>query len=109
VAFGVGGAGIATGLVTGILALGIRSDLLAECPDLKCRPDTSEEEQRLEDDRSRYRTLGTVSGIGFGVGIAGAAAGLALLLTEDEPKATESSRLFVPYVGPNDIGVRGSF
>lgn len=109
VAFGAGGVGLATGIVTGILALSTRSDILAGCPDLKCSPTNDAEYARYEDDRSRYRLLGTVSGVGFGVAIAGAATGIALLLTEgDGASSTEQARI-TPIIGPRGLGLQGSF
>lgn len=109
VAFGVGGAALATGIVTGILALGTRSDILSSCPDLKCSPRTSDQKRRLEDDAKRYRTLGTISGIGFGLGVAGAAAGVALLLTGDSASDQGSTAAVAPYLSPDSFGVQGSF
>jgi hypothetical protein len=108
-AFGVGGAGLALGIVTGILALGARSDVQAKCPDLECHPADAAEKKRFEDDASRYHTLGTISGIGFGVGIAGALGGAALLLMNDGGKRQRSGRALHPYVGVDGAGVFGSF
>ncbi len=59
---------------------------------------------------SSYRTMGTLSGIGFGVGLAGAATGVVLLVTG--PKRAEAPRTgltLVPVVGPTHVGVTGRF
>lgn len=109
-AFGVSGVGIATGIITGIIALGKRSDIASECPDLKCDPRSAREKKRLEDDASTYRTWGTISGVGFGIGVAGAAAGLTLLfMNQDETPHAGSERAIRPYVSPTGVGVLGSF
>jgi hypothetical protein len=112
VAFGAGAAGMVTGAVTGILALGVRSDIEGDCPGLICAPTTPEQRTYFETQRDKYHLLGTVSGIGFGVGIAGAAAGTALLLmqsSKDSPSAAGAAARLEPYVGWGSLGVSGSF
>lgn len=69
VAFGVGGAGLVTGTVAGILALGAAGTAHDGCPNQVC---TSQESV---DAASRAKALGLVSTIGFGVGVLGVAAG----------------------------------
>jgi hypothetical protein len=109
-AFGAGGVGLVVGSVTGALALGARSDLKSQCkgPDGRCRPTSLEEKRRMDGDVSRYRTLGTLSGIGFGIGVAGAATGVVLLLT-GKPKSETTALPFVPLIGPGTVGVEGRF
>jgi hypothetical protein len=107
-AFGAGGLGLVVGSVTGALALGAHSDLDAQCSGDICRPKTDEEKRRMEGDRRRYRTLGTLSGVGFGVGIAGAAAGVVLLLTNQKSEDPATAGV-VPEVGLGTVGVRGRF
>jgi hypothetical protein len=102
-AFGVGAAGLTFGTITGIIALGKHGDLADRCPNDRCPRDQ-------EDELSSYHTMGTLSGIGFGVGLAGAATGVVLLLTN--PKRSEEPRTgvtLVPVVGPDSIGVTGRF
>lgn len=105
VALGVGGVGIVVGSVTGILALNKRSDLTAAgCADGRCPA-------YLQPEIDSYHTFSWVSGISFGVGLAGAATGLVLLLTEGGGgSAAESTpaRLQL-YAGPGEAGVRGAF
>jgi hypothetical protein len=107
-AFGAGAVGIVVGSITGVLALGVRSDLAKDCPEGSCPARTETESSLYHDKISRYHTLGTISGIGFGVGIAGAGAGLYLLLTSgrSEPAKTGSVQ---PFVGPGTLGVQGTF
>jgi hypothetical protein len=106
IAFGVGGAGLAVGAVTGVMFLNVRNDLADSCPNGKCNPASEEEETRLEEDVSQYHTLGTISGIAFGVGLAGAATGVVLLLTT--PKAGPGQATGItPVIGPSYLGIRG--
>jgi len=102
VLWGVGGAGIALGAVTGVLFLSKKSDLDGKCPSGKCP-----ENLNLQSDIDRYHLYGILSPAGFGVGLAAAAAGTALLFVgSDEP----SGQAFVqPYVGPGSIGAYGRF
>jgi hypothetical protein len=106
IALGVGGAGLAVGSVTGIMALGKHSDLADECPSSTCTPANAAEEARLEDELSEYRTLGTISGIGFAVGVAGIGTGLVLLLTQPKTESPPTARI-TPLIGPGFVGVRG--
>lgn len=110
VALGVSGVGLATGIVTGILALGKRSDIASECPDLKCDPQSQREKDRLEDEASSYRTLGTISGVGFGLGVAAGGVGVALLLMDQNNDPSDGDEASVrPYVTPTSVGVLGRF
>lgn len=106
IAFGIGGAGLAVGAVTGVMALNVRGDLEDACPTGTCNPTSAEEEARLEDDLSEYHTLGTISGIGFGVGLAGAATGVVLLLTTPKSETPSAARI-TPVIGPGYVGIRG--
>jgi hypothetical protein len=107
IAFGIGGAGLAVGGVTGVMALGVRSDLADLCPSGECRPRDESEQARMQDDRSEYHTLGTVSGIGFGVGLAGVATGVVLLLTSPKAEVNANATSLTPVLGPGYVGIRG--
>jgi hypothetical protein len=107
IALGVGGAGLAVGAVTGIMALGVHSDLSESCPSGTCHPDNPDEAARMEDDLSEYHTLGTISGIGFGVGLAGAVTGVVLLFTAPDVITTEDTASVTPVLGPGFVGIRG--
>ncbi|HEX7453409.1 MAG TPA: hypothetical protein VF294_14040 [Polyangiaceae bacterium] len=105
VAFGVGGVGLLVGGVTGALALGKRSTLSNVChSNGDCR---SQDASTL----SSYHTFGTISGIGFGVGLAGVGAGVALWLMNRDaaPAPAEHSLVIKPYVGVASVGALGSF
>jgi len=109
VSFAVSGVGVALGATTGILWLNARSDIKAACGGLDCQPQNETERARLEDDKRRYDTFGTLSVIGFGVGIAGAATGVALLLTQPDAEPVAKGVAVRAYVGPGVLGLRGAF
>jgi hypothetical protein len=103
IAFGLGGAGVVAGGVTGGLALRKRSDLKAECRGELCPSSSSKK-------ISTYHLYGTVSPIAFGVGVVGLGTGLVLLLTEpnaeDHASAGPSVR---PLLGLGLLGAEGTF
>jgi len=105
IAFGIGGAGLIVGGITGGLALSKAAD----------RPNKVCESQS---DLDSAKTMATVSTIGFGVGIAGVAAGTIMLLTgngSSEKAATvtkprTAAKLELqPWFGLSSVGVTGSF
>ena len=103
VALGVGAAGIVAGSVTGIIALKKRSDLAEVCPGGRCPT-----AQQPEIDS--YHRWSWISGISFGVGLAGAAAGLVLLLTDDGGASAQSAPASVQlYAGLGEAGIKGEF
>jgi hypothetical protein len=104
VAFGVGGAGLVVGGVTGAMALSKRSQLSSACNSAgKC---PSDEGRTL----SSYHSLGTVSGVGFAVGVAGVGAGVALWLLNRNTEPTPAQGLVVhPFLGIGSVGAMGSF
>jgi len=112
VAFGVGGAGLVVGSITGLLALGKAGDLKDKCPDGSC-PAT---EQSNVDS---YKTMGTISTIGFIVAGVGGIAGAVLLFTSPKETASVARSRFAtvptkgvtmtPYLGVTSAGVSGSF
>lgn len=115
VAFGVGGAGLAVGAVFGLLALGKKGDLDDSCKDKVC-PSNAQ-----QDTIDSGKTLGTVSTIGFAVGIVGAGVGMVLLLTSRSPSTATATTLHnplrvrvggarvEPLVGAGQLGVLGAF
>jgi hypothetical protein len=102
VLLGVGGAGLLTGTITGLLAISKKNDL--ECRNDRCPPDQ-------HDTLDSARTMALVSTIGFGVGIAGGAAGTVLLLMGGKEATTAhvGSVTAQPFVAANAVGVVGSF
>jgi hypothetical protein len=103
VLLGVGAAGLVTGGVTGVMALGKKNDL--DCPDKECPPGTQ------QDNLDSAKTLALVSTIGFGVGIAGAVVGTILLVSGGKSESPQTATLprTRPYVRGNTIGLEGSF
>lgn len=105
------GVGVAFGATTGILWLNARSDIKAACGGLDCQPHSDAEKASLDADKRRYDTFGTLSVVGFGVGLVGAATGVTLLLTQPKESA-EAQALpasIHAYVGPGSFGVYGAF
>lgn len=111
IAFGVGGAGLLVGTITGVLSISKVGDLDEKCPDYRCTP----AEQSLIDEAG---TLGNVSTVGFVIGGVGVAAGVVLLLwrpgadAEDEDDGDAEIAAVVnvaPWFGPGAFGVKGRF
>jgi hypothetical protein len=102
VAFGVGGAGLVFGAITGIVAIGKHSTLSDECKGGTCNGTTA------QNDLSSYHTMGTLSTVGFIIAGVGAAAGVVLLVTE--PKSAPTTGLHVvPTIGLGSVGASGTF
>jgi hypothetical protein len=103
---GLGGAGVVVGSVTGLLAMSKKGDL--NCPQDQCPPT---EKNKLDS----AQTMANVSTITFGVGLASAAVGTILLLTNSggsekaqgtvKPKAASVT----PWLGWKSAGVSGEF
>lgn len=105
VAFGVGGAGLLVGAITGFIALGKHSDLNDACPGGTCPNDK-------QSDVDSYKTMGTISTVGFIVAGVGAAAGAVLWFTAPKETAKNGSSHWAtvsPYLGPGSAGVAGRF
>jgi hypothetical protein len=105
VLLGTGVVGVATGSITGAMALSKKGDL--DCPQNQC---TGSEQDKLHS----ARTMALISTIGFAVGIPAAAVGTVLLITSgSSPKSAKAkpARRFAasPYVGPTSAGVTGTF
>jgi hypothetical protein len=105
VALALGGAGIITGTVTGVIALGKRSDLddNPDCRDGKCLPST-------KSDVDSFRTMRTVSSIGFIAGGVCAGAGVVLLLTNKSSKQGERTTPGMAlHLAPSNVSLTGTF
>lgn len=98
-ALGVGGASLVVGGVTGLMAVGKHATLDDECASGRCPPG-----QR--DTLDSYRTLGTISTVGFVAGAALAGAGAYLLITAPKRAEGASARL---WWGPAGGGLAGTF
>jgi hypothetical protein len=106
ISLGVGGAGLALGSVTGILALGKRSSIddSEQCDGDQCYAP----ERELAES---YNSLRTWSSVGFIAGGALAATGVVLLLTS--PSSTQASTGRGPsaalWISPQGAAVKGRF
>jgi hypothetical protein len=111
VALGIGGAGLAVGTVTGLMAMSKTKDL----EDL-CNPDKVCENEDSFDKYDSAKNLATVSTIAFGVGIVGVGAGIVLLVTSGgktentaRTHVTHAGVSYRPWIGVNSAGMSGSF
>ncbi len=106
VALGIGGAGLVTGTIFGVLAIDGKNQAAklgdsGSCVGNRCTP-------AVLDKESNARTMGWVSTAGFGLGIVGAGVGTWLLLTSGgkEPATVKRSGVFfAPAVSAHDLGV----
>jgi hypothetical protein len=111
IAFGVGGAGLIFGGITGGLAIGKHSTLAGECNNGVCPPAD-------QSDLDSYHLMGTLSTVGFIVGAVGVTAGVILLFVHPgksespAPAATTTATAGIevqPVVGLGTIGAVGRF
>lgn len=98
--FGVAGAGIIAGAITGAMSFSRTSTLKDKCTGGVCG-------SALHGDLATANTLANVSNVAFGVGLAGAAAGIIGVLIP-RPKEKEPAPV-TPVVGLGSIGVLGTF
>jgi pentatricopeptide repeat protein len=101
VLLGVGGAGLAAGTVTGVMAIQKHSKLVDNCPGGQCGTDQTSL-------HNSYKTLGLVSDISFAVGVVGVGSGLYFLLRKPSSNAPAQTGVH-PYVGVASAGVTGTF
>ncbi len=101
--FVVGGAGLALGAVTGLLAMSKHSTLTSECTNAYgwCPPSA-------QADLDSYHTMGTLSTVGFIVGGVGVAAGAIFLITAPKSAPAKAASI-LPTFGPGGIGAFGRF
>ena len=86
---GVGAAGLATGIATGLLALSKHNSLSNSCHNHSCDSSHS-------DELSEFRTYRTISTIGYVVGVVGLGTGITILvLSAKTPKAPIATSLSV--------------
>ncbi len=99
IGLGVGAAGLAVGGVAGLVAIGRHNTLESDCPNGKCSPSS-------QSTIDGFRTMATVSTVGFIVGAVAAAGGGVLLLTAQRPVQTGHVDA---YVGLASVGARVTF
>jgi len=98
-AIGLGAGGIATGIITGLMATD-QFNAAGCAPSGACRPGTSQGEL------DSINTLRTVTTAAFIAGGVLAASGITLLLI---PPKKASSAYVTPYIGTTTFGLRGAF
>jgi hypothetical protein len=121
VLMGVGVAGLAVGSIVGLVYLGKRSDYndcgvvlqngsRGFCPDPDRPGDAAAAEKYDDSLRTSASTSGLISTIGFGIGIAGVAAGAFVLLTgSGGSKQGAGPQRPQIHAGPTGVLVRGEF
>jgi hypothetical protein len=88
--------GIVAGSITGVMVLGKKSTIEDNCTGTRCNAEG-------KDAAEGAQSLGLVSTIGFGVGIAGLATAAVLLLTDS--KSTPAARSWTPLIADRNGGV----
>ncbi len=101
VGFVVAGVGLGVGVITGVLALGKKGDLV--CLGGECK--TSADVTNL----TNARTLADVSTAGFVVGGIGAAVGVVGLLMPRKIQVRRGGVFLQPYMAGTEAGVHGTF
>ncbi len=102
IAFAIGGAGIALGAVTGIIALDKKAELDRNCPSKATCPTTE------TGARDTAMTTSILSTIALPVGGVGVALGAVLWFTSSK-KANVASIGVEPTFGLSSVGLRGRF
>jgi hypothetical protein len=97
-AAGVGALGIIVGSITGLVVIGKKGTIEDNCVETSCNAVGKEAADSAQ-------TLGTVSTIGFGVGIVGLGAAAVMLLTEPPKTGAATARSWSPYVADRKDGV----
>ena len=97
-AFAVGGAGLVTGVVTGLLFASAASTYHDHCDGSGCDGEGL-------DAASRARTFNVVSPVAFGVGALGVGVGTHLLLTSKRAPVRQGGLTVVPQVSPQVAGL----
>jgi hypothetical protein len=96
---GVGAAGLATGIATGLMAVSKHESLSNSCPNHSCESSSS-------DDLNEFHTYRTISTIGYVVGVVGLGTGITILVlsakTSKAPIATSLSVRVNPNVASFD-------
>lgn len=102
VAFGVAGAGLVVGGITGGLTLAKQSDLARSCPNRTCGPGNY-------GDIDTANMLATISTVSFIAAGASAAAGLVLLFVGKPSSGARATARLTPWIGIASAGVSGRF
>jgi hypothetical protein len=107
VGMGVGGAGIITGVITGIVAMGQHGSLQSNaCASGPCGNSSL---SSYQSSLSSYHTMGTVSTVSFIAGAVLGAGGAVLFFTNPKKESASAGPWISPYVGVMSAGAAGTF
>ena len=104
VGLGVGAASFAVGTVTGVMAARKHSSAEQACGGLTCTEGTAG-----VDDVKAFRSLRTVSTVGYVVGLLSAGVGATLLLAQPPAAQRPAAIRITPYLGAGSLGLSGRF
>jgi hypothetical protein len=100
---GLGLVGLGTGIVTGLMAGSKYADAERQCPNRACVDGTEG-----ADSLSSFRSLRTVSTIGYVASAVGIAAGVTILLTAPSRRDTNRAAVGI-FMGPSGASITGAF
>jgi hypothetical protein len=108
IAWGIGAVGVVAGTVFVIQNRGKRSDADALCTGSRCPKSSESQIATLDSDADKAATLAWV---GYGIGVAGIAAGTVMFLmsSPSKPAPTANAAKIQPWISPTSAGLRGSF
>jgi hypothetical protein len=107
VGMGLGGAGLLTGIITGLVVVGQHGSLQSNaCAKGGCQASSLSSYQSSVDS---YNTMGTVSTVSFIAGAVLGAGGAVLFFTAPKREATSQGLWVTPYVGIGSAGATGTF
>jgi hypothetical protein len=107
IAFGVGAVGAIAGTFFLLKNRSNRDDANALCPGGPCPASKHDDIAALDDNAN---TAAIFSWVGYGVGVAGVATGVVLLLMSGgKPAAAPQATRVLPWIGPHSAGARVTF
>lgn len=108
VGFALGGAGLVTGAVTGAMSLSRANDVETICPGGTCANQAALDKAKPTNESAFV--MANVSNVAFAVGVIGVGLGVtSLVLWKRETKTPSEGPVARMFVGPNSIGIRGTF
>lgn len=102
IGFGIGGAGLVVGAITGVMAIATKNDLDNQCRAFKC-PETL---WKKLDEANLFATVSTVAFVAAGIGTV---FGFTWLLLSSESPPPKRGRTITPEIGAGFVGVHGTF